>query len=346
MRSVKLVALVPAAALALAACSSLGAAPAASVNGTEIAAGRVEEELALLRGNEEYRRLVERQFGSLLGGTGQGTFNSAFVAQLLSLDVYFALIDAELAELGAAVGGDDLQAARAELTAGGGQSGRPGLSEESLESFPDDYERTILRRSASFAKLSDVLARDYYDDHVDEFTQVCVRHILASTDQRSDAEARARIEDLGRRLEAGADFGELAAAESDDPVASVAGGSVGCGGKDRLVPDFAEAVFRLRAGQVSGVVKTSLGYHLIEVTDRRTATFQQVRAQAGRAAVDDFLRRAGVEGDIEVNPRFGEWSVPGEGEGRPRVKPPAGPVPTSVPEGGRPEGGPPEGPGP
>ena len=103
--------------------------------------------------------------------------------------------------------------------------------------------------------------------------QVRASHILLmyagstrSTATRTKAEAAAKIRDLATELAGGADFAELAARHSDCPSAK-RGGDLGLFGRGQMVRPFEDAVFALGVGQVSGVVETDFGYHLI----RRTA---------------------------------------------------------------------------
>lgn len=333
MHLLRSLALVAAAAVVLTACSSLEESPPASVNDAEIDAGRLEDELVVVRESDDYQRLLEQQYEAPVDGTGAGTFDAAFVARLLSVKVYFALVDEKLDDLDIEIVEDDLLAAREELTAPDA-SGQVALTEESFATFPGWFQRVILRRGASIPKLSEALAEPYYDDNPEQFTQACPSHILVSTQQRSPTEARARIDDLARQLAEGADFAALAASESDDPTAAAAGGALGCGGPGRLVPEFEEVAFELPVGEVSEVVQTDFGFHLILVTERGRVSFDEAGAQAGVIAFNDFLRTATEESDIEVNPRYGEWVVAPEATGElARVVPPAGPTDPASAEG-------------
>lgn len=103
--------------------------------------------------------------------------------------------------------------------------------------------------------------------------QVRASHILLmyagserSTASRSKAEAEASIAELKTKLDAGADFAELATAHSDCPSAS-RGGDLGLFGRGQMVAPFEEAVFALPVGGVSGVVETPFGFHLILRTE-------------------------------------------------------------------------------
>jgi peptidyl-prolyl cis-trans isomerase D len=144
-------------------------------------------------------------------------------------------------------------------------------------------------------------ARAYYDQHAEEFTrqeEVRARHILLNVnDQRSEAEARSRLEEARRRIEAGEDFAALAREMSEDTGSKDRGGDLGSFGRGHMVPEFEEAAFEaaksLRAGapeaspsgrptKVVGPIKTGFGLHLVEVLGYQAGglqPFEQVQPQ-------------------------------------------------------------------
>ena len=141
------------------------------------------------------------------------------------------------------------------------------------------------------ANLTDADLRSWYDAHQQEFTQeeqVRARHVLVMVnDQRDDAAARQRIEEAKRRLEGGADFAAVSNEFSDDTASKANGGDLGYFGSGRMVPEFEQAAFGAQPGKLVGPVKTSFGYHLLEVTDKRpggTRSFEEVK-EAIRARV-------------------------------------------------------------
>jgi peptidyl-prolyl cis-trans isomerase D len=123
----------------------------------------------------------------------------------------------------------------------------------------------------------------YYDQHRDQYRtpeQVKVSHILIKTplpgpdgkvDEKGVAEAQHRAEDILKQLKAGGNFEELAKKYSEDPGSAKEGGSLGFIGRGRTVPEFEKAAFSLPKGQISDLVKSSYGFHIIRVDDKQEA---------------------------------------------------------------------------
>jgi peptidyl-prolyl cis-trans isomerase C len=105
--------------------------------------------------------------------------------------------------------------------------------------------------------------------------EVHARHILLPTEE----EAKAAL----ARIKKGEDFAKVASELSKDPAGD--GGDLGWFTKDRMVPEFADAAFKLQPGQVSDPVKSQFGWHIIKVEEKRMKTFppfEQVKEQAAR----------------------------------------------------------------
>ena len=138
--------------------------------------------------------------------------------------------------------------------------------------------------------------REHFEEHRDEYTkgaQAQAQHILVTPKgggEDAKAEALSKILDLKRRIEAGEDFSALAAAHSDCPSGKQAGGSLGWFGRGAMVPEFDEAVFSMKDGEVSDIVETQFGYHIIYRTDHedpKPADFDEAHE-----SIRDFLRHA------------------------------------------------------
>jgi peptidyl-prolyl cis-trans isomerase C len=136
----------------------------------------------------------------------------------------------------------------------------------------------IERRFEEGTSVSDEEAKAYYDGNPKDFMrpeQIQAKHILIKVSPKADksekAAARKKIEEIQAKLKKGEDFGALAKEFSEGP-SSAKGGDLGWFERGRMVKPFEEAAFALKPGEVSNVVETPFGYHLIEVTDKRPAT--------------------------------------------------------------------------
>ncbi len=97
-------------------------------------------------------------------------------------------------------------------------------------------------------------------------------HILVlmrqdATQAQQDA-AKARIDSIYKVLQGGADFAEVAKACSEDPGSAPRGGALGQFGKGMMIPDFENAAYALKPGQISKPIKSTVGWHIIKLTDR------------------------------------------------------------------------------
>jgi len=138
--------------------------------------------------------------------------------------------------------------------------------------------------------VNDAAVQAYYDENPKEFEtpeQAQASHILikpvadANDPNEAKATAKAKAEQLLAQLKDGADFAELAQANSDCPSAAK-GGDLGLFGRSQMVKPFEEAAFGLQPGEMSDLVETKFGYHIIKVTDRkeaRTRPFEEAKAE-------------------------------------------------------------------
>ena len=142
--------------------------------------------------------------------------------------------------------------------------------------------------------ISDKEAETFYKENLDKFKQeesVKASHILIGVDPKAGEEdkkkAREKAEGLLKKIKAGEDFAALAKEYSTCP-SSAQGGDLGFFGKGQMVPPFENAAFAMKPGEVSDVVETQFGYHIIKVTEKKaaeTTKFDEVKPK-----IKDYLK--------------------------------------------------------
>lgn len=134
-------------------------------------------------------------------------------------------------------------------------------------------------------------AKKLYEDTVKDLkpeAEVHARHILVENED----DAKKAYE----RVKGGEDFAKVATELSKDPGSGKDGGDLGFFSKDRMVPEFAEAAFKLEPGQIGPPVKTQFGWHVIKVDEKRVRpvpSFDDVKEQ-----VENYLRRKALQDTI------------------------------------------------
>lgn len=175
----------------------------------------------------------------------------------------------------------------------------PALFSEPLANMKPGELSPILRSPSGFHIIK-LLNRRSSDTPV-FITQTHARHILIKTSELvSESEAKARLQEIKRRIDKGADFAEQARLHSEDGSAAQ-GGDLSWISPGETVPEFEKAMDALKVGQVSGLVQTGFGWHLIQVLERRNTDIsaEQKKQQARKAirayksddAYQDWLRQ-------------------------------------------------------
>ena len=148
------------------------------------------------------------------------------------------------------------------------------------------YALLDLSRLRASTKVTDDMLRDYYNQHIDEYkveNRSHVEHILFKTIGKTDAETaeiRQKAEDVLNQARHGANFEDLAKKYSEDDGTKPKGGDLGWIVDGQTVPEFQQAAFTVPKGQISDLVKTQYGFHIIKVIDRDTAhtkSFDEVK---------------------------------------------------------------------
>jgi len=136
--------------------------------------------------------------------------------------------------------------------------------------------------------VTDADIQSFYDENPSLFERVHASHILFRvTPNASDtekAEARKKAQDVLDQLNKGKDFAELARQYSEDPGSAPNGGDLGFFGRGQMVPAFENAAFAMKPGEVSGIVESDFGYHIIKTLEKKSLTLDEIKPKMG-----DFL---------------------------------------------------------
>jgi len=150
---------------------------------------------------------------------------------------------------------------------------------DTLQSFKDEFaqyrDQQVMPMLVTDADV-EAEARRIYDRTVEQIGPdglVKASHILLRLDQKASEEeqeaAKVRIDSIYKALKAGADFAELAKKVSQDPGSARQGGQLPFVQRGQLVKEFEDAAFALQPGEMSGIVKSPFGYHIIKVDERK-----------------------------------------------------------------------------
>jgi peptidyl-prolyl cis-trans isomerase C len=144
-----------------------------------------------------------------------------------------------------------------------------------------------LERIEKGITISDEDLKKTYEAQKAQYEQVKARHILiafkgspaaqADKPELTEEQAKAKAEDLRKQIAGGASFDELAKKESDDLGSGARGGDLGEFGRGQMVPEFEKAAFEAKVGDVTPVVRTQFGYHIIKVDAHGTTSFDEVK---------------------------------------------------------------------
>jgi peptidyl-prolyl cis-trans isomerase D len=125
----------------------------------------------------------------------------------------------------------------------------------------------------------------YYNDNIQQYQtpeQVKASHILLKTDGKDEATVRREAEKILAEVKNGGDFAALATKYSEDEGSKATGGDLDYFSRGRMVPEFENVAFTLQPGQISDLVKSQFGFHIIKVVDKRpgsTRPLDEVQAQ-------------------------------------------------------------------
>ncbi len=302
---------------------------AAVVNGTAISQNQLNDELADISHSPKYVQLIDQPGNSgPVAGSGHGTYNKSFVAVLLDQQIQFEVIRQKLVAHKAMPTAAQIASVKDTVS--------QGFPTGIFSSFSARYQNLLALRQAEIDSYVNIATPDltgdaltqYYQAHLADYaTEACVRHILISdkdaTGQLDYAASLADAQKIKSQLDAGGDFAALAKQYSQDNQGT-AGGSAAVGGMltgsaadgclstadlQQTVTEFAQSVVALPVNQISDPVKTSFGYHLIEVTSRAAEPLDDtVTMDIHRRVAGQRLNQLVAQARVKINPEFGTFN--------------------------------------
>lgn len=155
----------------------------------------------------------------------------------------------------------------------------------SIEAYENQLRLNLL--------ISEYIKSKFSEDEVKKLQPIQASHILIGSDVEN---AEKKAKDLKKQLDEGADFATLAKENSTDGSAAN-GGSLGTFGKGEMVAPFEEAAYKLKVGEISDIVKSDFGYHIIKLT----ATYDQATDEEKKKMRDEI-----IEKKIQSDPTLAE----------------------------------------
>lgn len=255
-----------------------------TVNGRDVNAGYYEKMLGL------YKQSIESMYGASIweqevekGVKYKDKFKEIILQQIIDTEAVYAKAE----ELKLLPNDEEIEKSYKELKTSleASEEGMKNLKSMGIDdAFLKEQTKKDLawqNYKTNFDKVntvSDEEIQKYYDDNKESFykDEAKASHILISTLDENDkplsdekkAEAKKKAEDILKRAKAGEEFAELATEYSEDPGTASKGGDLGYFGKGKMVKEFEDATFALKVGEISDIVESEYGYHIIKLTDR------------------------------------------------------------------------------
>jgi peptidyl-prolyl cis-trans isomerase C len=190
----------------------------------------------------------------------------------------------------------------------------------------------LMREYQKPPEITDADAQKYYDDNPNLYstTQIKASHILVKDESEAKAIHDEVVKDPSK-------FAELAKEKSTDKTSGAKGGDLGKFGQGRMVPEFEKVAFALKPGEISEVVKTQYGFHVIMITERddgERKPFDQVKEQI-KATLRNKALQDSMQGRFDQLKSQAQLKIDDAALGK--ITPP--PAPAAPPGGGNPHAG-------
>jgi peptidyl-prolyl cis-trans isomerase D len=163
--------------------------------------------------------------------------------------------------------------------------------------------------------VTDAEVKQHYDQNVQAYSQpeqMQASHILLKTEGKDDAAVKKHAEEVLAKVKGGADFAAIAKKESEDTGSAVKGGDLGFFPREQMVKEFSDAAYALKPGEISELVKSEFGYHIIKAGEKKPAATSPM--ETVRPQIEDTLKfeRVNKEADRIANDLVGKLTKPAD----------------------------------
>ena len=164
----------------------------------------------------------------------------------------------------------------------------------------DDEVNTLISQEGGEAKFKTAI-KDYFDWNISDFkrafkTQILQRKLLP----KYSVEQRKQAEEISQKIKNGEDFAALATQYSQDTGSKDQGGDLGFSSRGAYVKEFEDAAFSLDTNQVSGIVETQYGFHIIKVTEKKDDQIRVSHILVPYADINKILEEKMNQGDMKI----------------------------------------------
>lgn len=270
----------------------------AIVNGTPITTAQVKEAI------KEDLAQIDKQ----LPENVREVYKNREIQKTVQSMIEEKLVDAEIAKAGIVITDQDVENYINQNLADANMPKAQLLEKIKADGMTYEQwkEKMQFRKGLAFQKLTDAKypgkltvepneVKDFYTKNPQYFDvpeQVKASHILIKVEEGNDPnlaklKAKAKAEDILKQIKAGADFAEMAKKYSSCPSAAQ-GGDLGFFSKEKMVKPFSDAAFAMKVGEISGVVETQFGYHIIKVTDKKPA--EKITFEKAQKDISNYLK--------------------------------------------------------
>lgn len=276
-----------------------GGKMAVKVNGTTITEAEVAEEegrLTMAMGGRMDPQQLESMKPMIREQATNNLINRTLLAEAVKeegIDVTSEEVDTRMADLEMAAGGTDAFEERLSVM---------GVTRAQLRDEIElgvKIEKLMDEKTGDSNEPNETDMRAFYDENPDQFEkpeQVHASHILFMVEENATDEVKAEkhkeAEEVLAQIKSGGDFSALATAHSDCPSASK-GGDLGYFSRGQMVPPFEEVAFAMMPGEISDIVETRFGYHIIKVLDKTDA--EKVPYDEAKSNIKQYLGGQGKQ---------------------------------------------------